>query len=336
MNSIFENIETRNVEPSLWVSCPHAIVGSERFAGYLSKFSKKEDNLILVQRYFVLQGDYLFYKSSKDAAKISAAMNIKFAKFEVVETSALEVGSMDVSDCQFAIKVSRGLKFSVLFPSSSSELQNWVDALTKVFIRTDIHSRFKTEKVIGKGALAQVFSATEISTGITYAVKGFSKSTLKESENGVACLWKEIEIMRSYSSSPNLVSLHEVHETKNSVYLIMELIEGGDLLSFITSEREISESTIVNIAYGILNGLVYLDQHKIFHRDIKPANIMLRKIRDVQPSDVVIVDFGLAACSTDQEFLFKRCGTPGYIAPELIALKTTEKEFKIPQKIRNF
>ena len=60
-----------------------------------------------------------------------------------------------------------------------------------------------------------------------------------------------------------------------------------------------------------------MHQHRIMHRDLKPENIMLRNPFSL---DSVIVDFGLACHADDEKYLFYRCGTPGYVAPEIIAL----------------
>lgn len=67
---------------------------------------------------------------------------------------------------------------------------------------------------------------------------------------------------------------------------------------------------------GLLGGLCHLDSHRILHRDIKPENIMLRA-GSLEP---VIIDFGLATRADIDEYLFFRCGTPGYVAPEIIKL----------------
>lgn len=93
------------------------------------------------------------------------------------------------------------------------------------------------------------------------------------------------------------------------------------------------EPEIVNIMQGLLRGLKYMSEKGVSHRDLKPANIMLKKTIGIVPEDVVIVDFGLAASLSDTNPIFKRCGTPGYIAPEVIAMNTSPEEpFKIPEK----
>ena len=77
-----------------------------------------------------------------------------------------------------------------------------------------------------------------------------------------------------------------------------------------------NEKDALEIIYRILKGLRYLESLDIIHRDLKPENIVFRDKED--PHDVVIVDFGFATKVADYKNLFTRCGTPGYVAPEVL------------------
>ena len=74
----------------------------------------------------------------------------------------------------------------------------------------------------------------------------------------------------------------------------------------------------MNIMEGLLTRISSLEQNRIMHRDLKPENIMLRS--ESYPYDPVIVDFGLATNCDKSPYLFYRCGTPGYVAPEVVKL----------------
>lgn len=113
---------------------------------------------------------------------------------------------------------------------------------------------------------------------------------------------------------PNLMKLEEVHETSNSIYLVNELLDGG-MFSSKFSSFSTPLDTIKKYMVDILSGLAYLDSRNIMHRDIKPDNILFRSKDN---SQLVLVDFGLASNVDEKEYLFKRCGTPGYVAPEVI------------------
>lgn len=127
--------------------------------------------------------------------------------------------------------------------------------------------------------------------------------------------------------NPNIIKLYEVHESKNSIYLILEYLEGGELFKRITeSEELLSKDEIKNIMKGILEGIDYLSENGILHRDLKPENLILESQSDLLSNRVKIVDFGLATYQDVDEYLFKRCGTPGFVAPEIIKSSSTEKE----------
>lgn len=119
---------------------------------------------------------------------------------------------------------------------------------------------------------------------------------------------------------PNIIELVEIHESQNSLYLVMELLEGGEIFSL--NKGKLDSETTFRTLKSILKALVVLDQHGIMHRDLKPDNIILKK-KDVPIKDniVKLVDFGLATYQDLEEYLFKRCGTPGFVAPEVINAK---------------
>lgn len=109
----------------------------------------------------------------------------------------------------------------------------------------------------------------------------------------------------------------------------MEYLEGGDLRSYMGENKKIRQRVIISIIYGILKGLQGLEKQGILQRDIKPSNIMLRKTVDICDDDIVIVDLGLAALISYNEPLFKRCGTLGYIAPEIVKISNAEDCYKV-------
>ena len=111
------------------------------------------------------------------------------------------------------------------------------------------------------------------------------------------------------------MKLYEVHETENTVYLVMELIEGSSLQHILKAKdfrKKYNDAQIIQMMYSILDALSYLASKGIMHRDLKPDNILLSK-----EGKIKIVDFGLATYISESDYIFKKCGTPGYIAPEV-------------------
>lgn len=126
----------------------------------------------------------------------------------------------------------------------------------------------------------------------------------------------EINILRTLDH-PRIMKLYEVYETMLSIFLITELLEGGELFQLLNTKKSYTESECALILRRIIEPLIYLHQNSVIHRDIKPENLILRtKSTDY---DIVIADFGLAQ-SLDEKFVSLRCGTPGYCAPEILNL----------------
>jgi len=120
-------------------------------------------------------------------------------------------------------------------------------------------------------------------------------------------------------NNPHLLRLHEVHETQNSLYFVVDLLEGGALFDKIRTRKSLGENEVRVIIMNIIKALRYLHHNNIMHRDIKPENLILRTQKST--TNVVFVDFGLATHIHDKNILFFRCGTPGYVAPEVLEWK---------------
>ncbi len=126
---------------------------------------------------------------------------------------------------------------------------------------------------------------------------------------------------------PNLIKMQEVFETDNSLYIIMNYYEGENLLELLKQKGKLDPDQGFTILKGLLEGLNYLHERNIMHRDIKPENILLQ---NKDKRDPVLVDFGLATYVNQENKLFIRCGTPGYVAPEIANLK--EKDVAYDEK----
>lgn len=328
----FESLDTPADSSSLWSLPSTTPTGKVVFARSLLKHSKNsQGETTLTERYFILQEEYLMYKTTEESRSISSAMKVKFARLLLPPVNSASPTLEDQEMHPYAIKICYRNKFSLFYAKSESDFKAWIAAMTSVMIRSDIHDRFDITTAIGEGAFAHVYKAKERDQGKLFAVKGFNKAALLEAENGKQILWNEIEIMKKVKGKENVVSLHEVHDTKSSVYLIMDYVEGGNLEDLIGTKHKLSEETIINITRGLLQGINSLMSVDVFHRDLKPANVMLKKTAAIKPEDVVLVDFGLAVRSCDTDPIFRRCGTPGYIAPEVISMKG-EESYQVPVK----
>jgi len=192
---------------------------------------------------------------------------------------------------------------------SQDEAMFWRDELKSFCILNDFADQFELIYLLGKGAFASVYLFKRKSTSERFAIKGFSKKSFNKA-NSQAILVSEINMMREMNH-PNLIKLYEVHETDNSIYLVMEYTTGQTLKN-VFKKKELLDSESIEITKSILSALSYFESHKIMHRDLKPDNILVDDDLNVK-----IIDFGLAAYYNSKDFLHDRCGTAGYIAPEV-------------------
>ena len=140
----------------------------------------------------------------------------------------------------------------------------------------------------------------------------------------VISIQKEIEIL-SKVDHPNIVRIIETFEEDDYWCIVMELMTGGDLFdkiidTFVFTEDEVREAIRV-----IIDSVGYLHFQGIIHRDIKPENLMLSS-KDLGISKLKISDFGLARFLDTESLATTICGTPGYVAPEVLEQKPYGKE----------
>lgn len=114
--------------------------------------------------------------------------------------------------------------------------------------------------------------------------------------------------------------LYEVYETVNSIYFVVDILSGGELLNRIKEKVALTSETVRLLFQNILIAILNLNLKNIIHRDLKPENLLLKnKDNDYE---IVIADFGLATVLDEPEkIIFKRCGTPGFVAPEVLNFK---------------
>lgn len=123
----------------------------------------------------------------------------------------------------------------------------------------------------------------------------------------------------------NIIKLHEVYETTNSIYFVLDLLEGGELLHRVRAKGFINGENLKKLLFNFISALNYLHQQNIIHRDLKPENLLLKN-KD-NDTEIVIADFGLATILNSHNILFKRCGTPGFVAPEILNYRDGDSIF---------
>ncbi len=125
----------------------------------------------------------------------------------------------------------------------------------------------------------------------------------------------EIRTLRTVKYE-RIIRLFDVYETDKHVNLVFEFMGGGTLFQRVREKEELSEVTAMTIFTRLMQAVAYLHGLRIVHRDLKPENVFLETSdSDV---DIKLADFGLAVRMTSHEPLSLKCGTPGYMAPEIL------------------
>ncbi|XP_076585391.1 serine/threonine-protein kinase DCLK2 isoform X2 [Chaetodon auriga] len=175
-----------------------------------------------------------------------------------------------------------------------------------------ILEKYKVGKVIGDGNFAVVKECVERSTGKEFALKIIDKAKCSGKEHLIE---NEVAVLRKVKH-PNIIMLIEEVDTSSELYLVMELVKGGDLFDAITSSAKYTERDATVMVYNLAGALKYLHSINIVHRDIKPENLLVFEYPDGTKS-LKLGDFGLATVVDGP--LYTVCGTPTYVAPEIIA-----------------
>ncbi|KAG8086093.1 hypothetical protein GUJ93_ZPchr0010g10957 [Zizania palustris] len=174
--------------------------------------------------------------------------------------------------------------------------------------------RYELGKILGHGTFAKVYQARNADTGETVAIKVLDKE--KALRHGlVSHIKREIAILRRVRH-PNIVRLFEVMATKSKIYFVMELVRGGELFSRVAKGR-LKEDTARRYFQQLISAVGFCHARGVFHRDLKPENLLVDENGDLKVSD-----FGLSAVADQfhpDGLLHTFCGTPSYVAPEVLA-----------------
>ncbi|EFN68443.1 Calcium/calmodulin-dependent protein kinase type 1D [Camponotus floridanus] len=202
-----------------------------------------------------------------------------------------------------------------------------------------VEDKYVLKDLLGTGAFSEVrLAESKEKPGQMFAVKIIDKKALKGKEDS---LENEIKVLRRFSESatpqsgggslrsdssgekrwlthPNIVQLLETFEDKHKVYLVMELVTGGELFDRIVEKGSYTEKDASGLIRQVLEAVDYMHEQGVVHRDLKPENLLYYS--PDEDSKIMISDFGLSKME-DSGIMATACGTPGYVAPEVLAQK---------------
>ncbi|KAJ5408238.1 putative serine/threonine-protein kinase fhkC [Penicillium cosmopolitanum] len=173
--------------------------------------------------------------------------------------------------------------------------------------------QYRILQQLGKGHFATVYLCVERATGKQFAVKKFEKRPGDSQKNQGEALQQEIALLMGVNH-PNLLCLKDTFDEADAAHLVLELAPEGELFNLIVNKQKLSEAESRHLLRQLLEGLKYLHDRGIVHRDIKPENILLAD----KKMTVKLGDFGLAKIIGEDSFTTTLCGTPSYVAPEIL------------------
>ncbi|KAK1436354.1 hypothetical protein QVD17_02133 [Tagetes erecta] len=179
-----------------------------------------------------------------------------------------------------------------------------------------LHGKYELGRQLGHGTFAKVYHAKNVHTGKNVAIKIVGKEKVIR-VGMMDQIKREISVMKMVQH-PNIVELYEVMASKSKIYFAMELVRGGELFSKIAKGR-LREDVARSYFQQLISAVDFCHSRGVYHRDLKPENLLLD-----EEGNLKVTDFGLSAfCDHLRQdgLLHTTCGTPAYVAPEIIGKK---------------
>ena len=229
------------------------------------------------------------------------------------------------------------LRVLLIRVKNKEDRDHWITCLNKA-ARLKISDMwdYKEESPLGKGRYASIYPAKrklpkKSSDAKTCALKIIDKSefwrlVLKGRERCdtiVRELAVQSTLTAKFATQPTLLQIHGFFETSEKIVIELELLDGRDLFEYISSKGVLEEKEAGLIIRDVLTALNSMNRAGIAHRDIKPANILMTK-REEQGSSVKVADFGMSTLVGVDGMVRGRCGSPGYVAPEILKAEAGE------------
>lgn len=182
--------------------------------------------------------------------------------------------------------------------------------------RNIIFGKYEMGRLLGKGTFAKVYHGRDLNSSESVAIKVISKDQVKK-EGLMEQIKREISVMRLVRH-PNVVEIKEVMATKQKIFFVMEYVKGGELFAKVARGR-LKEDAARRYFQQLVSAVDFCHSRGVSHRDLKPENLLLD-----EDGNLKVSDFGLSALPEHHRndgLLHTQCGTPAYVAPEVLRKK---------------
>jgi len=277
--------------------------------GELMRKTKKN---VIEKYWFSLENKELFFYEKKDDAKHKGMHSLigAFVKEEHEEF-------YEKKTILYPFKLVFPHKTRTYYASSKVNRDKWVNSIKKAVGYANLYDFYDISDKLGRGKFGLVRAAIHKKSSKKVAVKIIKKKDM--SNDDLELLKREIEILK-ICQHPNIIRLLDIFENQEYIYIVMELLKGGDLFSYLDSRNfKISEERAKSMVHSIATSTFYLPNSGIPHSALMPENILMVDKSDV--SDIKLVDFGLSKIIGPNETCNEPFGTLSYVAPEVLLQK---------------
>ena len=181
--------------------------------------------------------------------------------------------------------------------------------------------KYELKDEIGVGSTSKCFRCVRKADGMVFACKVIDKSNIEAKFTGLLGQFlTEIKVLKALHHE-NIIHLEDDFETSDRIYLVMEMMSGGELFDYVVAKGTLSEEEASELIRKICSAVAHMHANNIIHRDLKPENLLLTA--SGKNAQVKLIDFGLAkVMHEDTAVLF---GTKGYLAPEMLQRSNYDK-----------
>lgn len=251
------------------------------------------------------EGEMIEWYLPGNESKLNALQNMPIKKFIVMNKDSNSYRPKDIEE-------EKKLPLSDSKPKNKSKTIDDRESKPNSQSTTKIISEFyRIGKILGKGAFGKVNLAIDRNTGDLVAIKSINKQYLSDFTSKSKVM-QEVAILKKIRHK-NIICLKDTFETDSHIIFALELCAGGDLLNYVRKRRKLNENTAKVVFKQILKALEYCHNNGVLHRDIKLDNILLDS-----KGNVKVGDFGVSKIVNEGEVMHDQCGTPAYIAPEIL------------------